>query len=343
MWLTGRSRTLNERRRISEGLKRHYSEHTPFVRVRNSLDYADPYNYGRKLAALGKHIWIARIPAGNKRKLLEFQDELQLTTKPGYVYHTIRTLFCLFSDYKKPFKTLSEADTNHIYRRVQESGLSDYTKSDKVHKIKLFIKWLHNGKAPTWLVKLKTRKKPKAGKYVSLEDVKAFLEACESDEERAFFSLLWEGGFAVCELLNIRRKDVTVRPGCLEIYVESKERDRTTPILGKRGRMFPLGAYGLFLKHLGRLKLEQEDRIWSMVAYNQVQYRVRKIKRKVGIYHLRTHSFRKSRATYNDEHGMSYAQNCVFGGWHIGSRTLQHYILTSGRTLIPTLQELNRP
>ena len=342
MWQTGRPRTLYERRRISEGLKKHYSEYTPFVRVRNHLEYQDPYNYERKIASLLKHIEVAKIPTCNKKKLLEFQEELRLTTKPGYVYHTVRTLFCMLSDYKKSFRGFSEAEANYVYRVVQRSGLSDYTKSDRIHKLKLFIKWLHNGKAPGWFGKLKTRKKPKTEKYVSLEDVKSFLGVCESDEERAFFSLLWEGGFAVCELLNVRRKDVTVRPECLEIYVESKGRDRSTPILRRKGKMFPLGGYKCFLKHLGRLNLEPEDRIWSMVAYNQVQYRVRKIKGKVDLYHLRTHSFRKSRATYNDEHGMSYAQNCVFGGWHIGSRTLQHYILTSGRTLIPTLQELNR-
>jgi integrase len=340
-WNRGTQRTLQDKRNISSSLIRHYSRHTPYIRTRNLNRYPEPYNYERKINCLSERIKESSMSIKNRSKLLEYRDFLSITTKPGYVYNTIRTIYTETEPEGPPFCSMREKEWMNVYRKVMLKRNSERTKHDKMHRIRLFITWLNKGNRPKFLDKMKVRVKNKAEKYVSLEDVKRFLEACESDEEKTFFATLWEGGFAVCELLKARRKDITIRKDVIEIYVESKNRDRTTPILRQRGRMFPLGAYRLLAKHLRRQRLKPDDRIWSMVAYNQAQYRCNKIKKKIGLYQMHTHSFRKARATYNDEAGMSYAQNCVFGGWEIGSRTLQHYILTSGRTLIPSLKKLN--
>jgi integrase len=331
-WLVGQPRTEAEKQRIKAGLKRYYSERTKFIRTRNSLEYKDPYNYERKLAAIMKRV------SDRTGTIQRYYDDLILNYTLGYIYHTIRIISQELAGLD--LSNAGEPEIMQVYRRIMLSSLSDYTKADRVYKIKCFIRWFHGGD-PGYFRKMKVRKKKKAALTFTLEDVQRFLESCESDEEAAFFSTLWEGGFSVGELLKVRLRDLTVRKDYIEIYVESKDRNRTTPILRERGAIFPLGSFSRLVQHLENLRVDPEDRIWSLESYNQVQYRVRKIKAKARVYHIKTHSFRKSRATYNDMNGMSYAQNCVFGGWMIGSRTLQHYITTTGLTMIPRLQQLN--
>jgi integrase len=342
MWQTGVPRSLEDRAKISDGLKRLYSQPTRMVRVRNHLPYVNAYGYDRRIRYLSDRITASNMPEGNKRILKAYRKYLSMTTCPGNVYNNVRAVFKLLGKFERSFNSISEKDVMRIYSHYMGNGFSDYTKFSEMSRLKHFVKWLNGGETPKYFEKVVVRKKRRVHRNVFLDDIRKFIKGCESEEERAFFATLWEGCFSTIELLKVRMQDIIIRDGWLEIYVESKDRNRVIPILRRRGKMFPLGSYSLLRGHLENKRPGPTERIWSMEAYSQVRYRVWKIRNKIGLPHIRSHSFRKSRATYNDYIGMSTIQVAVFGGWEINSRTLNHYISTSGLNLIPKLQELNR-
>lgn len=341
-WAKSRPRTLDERIRISRGVRRYYGKHTDFIRTKNKVEYKDPYNYERKMSLLVQAIQGSDMLQYNKAKLLAYRDHLLLTTGQGYAYKTLCVLRLTLEKTDKNLYNIGKKDFSRIYIEIQQSGLSSFTKADRVNTLKGFLKWVQNGKGVEYLKEFKTRKKIPVERDFTLDDVKMFIRACESDEERAFFSLLWEGGFSVGELLKVKLKDLTVKEDMVIMHVRSKDRDRNIPILRKKGRVFPLESYKHLMNHLEKMRnMELDDCIWTIEAYGQIQYRMSKIKRKVGLNHIRLHTFRKSRATYNDNIGLSFIKNCIFGGWSIGSRTLQHYILRSSLSLTTALEDLN--
>ena len=111
------------------------------------------------------------------------------------------------------------------------------------------------------------------------------------------------------------------------------------------GHACPFGlyySYHYLIKHLKNMKLKPNDTIWSFDKYHHMQYRTHKLRQKIGKPYIHLHSFRKSRATYNDSIGMGFYNVCTFGGWKPGSRTLQHYITSTGRSMLPVINKLNQ-
>ncbi len=344
-WKKGKPRRLKDKIKIGRSVKEYYAKTTPTdrIRVRPLLDYSDPYNYGRKLKSLLCKVNNSAMPDYNKRKVKEYKKYIQATTSLGNTYRRVRIIFSELGKFKRQFNKLTRDDLMRVYFKIQYSDLSDYTKVTRVNDIKHFMVWLNDGRKPKYLKYMVTKKKKVAPRNFTIEEVRKFINSCESIEEKAFFSLLWEGGFSVGELLKVTPRDVVIRKDLVEIYVHSKNRDRTTPILRKEGILYPLNSSSLLIEHLKNKRPKIDETIWNVKSYNQAQYRVNKIKKKVGLSHVRLHSFRKSRATYNIENRLGFVQTCVYGGWAIGSRTLQHYITTTGRCLVPSLKKLNSP
>jgi integrase len=341
--LPKRMRTPEDRKRISEALRKRYSQHTEFVRTRNKLRYKNAYSYERRIKYLLERIKESEMPDDNRKILIKYKRHLALYTVPGNVYNNIRATFRFFTDFREPFDKITENDALGLYGAFMKRDVSDYTKATEIGRLKQFLTWLNDDEPPTYLRKMKVRKKLAVFKNVSLSDVQRFLNNCESDEEKAYFAVLWEGCFSAGELLKVRHRDLNVHDGLVEIYVEGKDRNRIIPILGEKGRMFPLGSYELLLAHINKIKKPKpEDRIWSMEAYAQIRYRVYKIRNKAGLPHIKGHSFRKSRATYNVSLGMSTLQVAVFGGWSMNSSVLNHYVARSGVAMVPFLVEANK-
>ena len=316
--------------------------------TRSKAIYKDPYGYDRKLSSLMRQIDDSNMPIQNKRILRRYKNDISLRAKPGFVYASIRILFQMLKDTRKGLYLLKESDIKRIYRRIMKmrkdtlESLSDYTKNDYFSRIKQFIKWSHGGKIPDYFSTLVVRKQLKKDKHMPLEDVKQFLQVCESPEERAFFSVLWEADLTVLELLQVRKNDITFENDIIFLSVHSKNRPREIPICKKKGKFYPLGSYHHLVGHLKNMKLKPSDTIWSFDKYHHMQYRTNKLRQKIGKPYIHLHSFRKSRATYNDSIGMGFYNVCTFGGWKPGSRTLQHYITSTGRSMLPVIEELNQ-
>lgn len=341
-WPVGRSRTEEERKKISRGVQAYLrrSRDDKFVNVNDLKDYDGLYRHEHKTRLILAHLKRRRIPKENKTKIIKYLDYLSLTCGAGHVYQNARILTNEIAD----ISDFSDKDEIlRRYREIQLGPLSDYTKATRVNIIKGFLRWLNNGYPPSYFLKMKTRKKricPQ--KNFTLDEVKRFISHCESLEEAAFFTVLWEGNFSVGELLKLRTMDITIREELIELYVEGKDRNRITPILRKKGLIYPLGSYKFLERHLENLEVRYPaGLVWSFRQYNQVQYRIMKIRQMAGLGHVRSHSFRKSRATYNIEMGLGLAETAIFGGWKVGSQCLKEYIIRSGRSMIPKLQAMN--
>lgn len=344
-WKTGISRSPDERLKISRGLQKYYSKKTRFIRVRSLKAYDGLYRYEHKTKLILKGMKECNMPSANRKKIGEYVDNLSLTCRAGHIYQNARILFNELRDVKASFNGNLEETMLGKYREIQLSGLSDYTKATRVNIIKSFLRWLNNGYPPMYLVKMRTSKRRmRPDRNFTLDEVRKFLRHCGSLEEAAFYSVLWEGDFSVGELLRLRIRDVCVRDDVVELRVEGKDRNRIVPILRKKGMMFPLGSHAFLERHLKNLNGMHEDNfVWSMRRYNQVQYRVKKIREKSGLPHVRSHSFRKSRATYNIEIGLGLPETAIFGGWVVGSQCLKDYVIRSGRSMLPKLREFNKP
>lgn len=283
---TKNPRTEEEKAKISEGVKRFYQKKTKMIRTKNPTHYEDLYNYRHSLDLVFRHIHNSNMPEYNKKIFEKFRREMLLNTGMGYVYKCVWTLFRIFEGVDKKFSQLTESDVLSIYQDIMESQLSSYTKADRVNTIKYFIKWLRDGREPRYFKRMRVKKKLVVQKPFPLEEVKRLLDFCESDEEKAFFATLWEGGFAIGELLNVRMEDVTIKPDVVEILVRSKDRDRVTPLLRKKGRLFPLGSHTYLVKHIEELEKGGKERIWTAVAYEQMRHRLSKLKKKAGLKEL---------------------------------------------------------
>lgn len=330
-WPAGKPRSFVEKQAISNGLKKRYRRKTRFLHIKDLSDYDGFYQYDHKMLSIKKKLTNHSFG----KYILQYIRYLSLTCKSGHLYKSA----CILNNELSCVKSLSQKSILKWYYEIQSRPLSNYTKACRINTVKSFLRWKNKGLPLPYFYLMKTTKiRMRPQRNFTLSEVKAFLRCTESFEELAFFALLWEGGFSVGELLKLRICDVSFRDDCVELYVESKDRNRITPILKIKGPMFPLGSYKLLKRHLQDVK---SDMVWSFRRYNQVQYRVKKIRNLTGLYHVRSHSFRKSRATYNIEIGFGLADTAVYGGWRIGSTVLKEYIIRSGRGIVPKMKAFN--
>jgi integrase len=349
-WREGIPRSPEDKRKISEGVKRYY-RNLPKVLAytRERIQWSDPYNYEKRVKKVLELFENANIPEENKELLKKYCLYSQsIGKKPGTIYKDISALWRLFKQYPKKFTEMTKKDIEKIIIDIslaKNSGtgeiLSPAYKSILKTAIRNFFKFLDKPEVIDWI---KVKAYGREEQHLDLDDIKKVIESVNTFEEKVFLSLLWESCCRTGEILNLGKQDIKFfkYKGVEGAYlsVKGKTGFRTVVILNRKNSLFPLGSYEMLKEYLKIIK--DRPNLWSFKNYNQIEYRFRKLRKELKMKNLHAHLFRKSRATYLDMIGTPLQHICLMGGWVINSRVVNTYIRTSGRHLLPILIRQSR-
>jgi integrase len=116
------------------------------------------------------------------------------------------------------FLTFSEATIDDIYQAkaaMDGKGHKQNTLRHYTQRLKRFYEWMHENGHPLDLTKLNKIRVPgmdritkDAAGMLSEDEIKRIIEKCGRVRDRAFFAMLYEGGFRPVELVRLCWKDI---------------------------------------------------------------------------------------------------------------------------------------
>ena len=295
-----------------------------------------------------KERWVeARIyglPANRRKDIESFLEYLELSgasreTRRGYVV-AIKTL----GADDKSYHDLGKEDIVRWMRKLDEKYPSPHTRHDYRRRVKRFLRWLHNGDdrekpLPEAVACIKVGKLRRGlGVDVLTErEVKAMVEVCESQRDRAMMFTLYESGCRAGELLSLRIRDVELDRYGAVIRVRGKTGERRMRIVAA------VPDLQLWLNMYPRAD-NPDAPLWprtrdpnKAIGVTNLGHLVKRYTAKAGINkRVHPHVFRHSRATHL-ANVFTDAQMRVYFGWTKDSEIPSIYVHLSGRDVDATL------
>jgi len=142
----------------------------------------------------------------NRNIVTEFLDQLQLQ---GRSRHTIESYVRALSTFPTNGKSYREIDADDIgawLRWLDSNGFSKHTTNTYRRRVKTFLRRIENPNFNELKV-VKVRKELPNG-VLSKEEVRALIDACDNQRDRALVFLLYETGARPGEILGLRIGDV---------------------------------------------------------------------------------------------------------------------------------------
>ena len=252
-----------------------------------------------------------------------------------YIYTLIKVAEILNKDFMKA----SKEDIEQVVYEIESRDFSEWTKHDYRITIKKFYKWL-KGDGEEYPPEVKWIKSKRNGKnhklpeeLITLDEVKALVEAAENPRDKAMFLTLYESGARVGELLNMKIKHVQFDKYGALIMLNGKTGMRRIRLIAS------VPAISAWL-NAHPFKKDPEAWLWCSLATNYYGKRLsyalfdRILKRtvkKAGIKKkIHSHLFRHSRATELAKN-LTEAQLCQVMGWVQGSKQAATYVHLSQR------------
>ena len=239
----------------------------------------------------------------------------------------------------KPFLEVTEENIRDLITQISQSDYAELTKVDFKKLVRRFYKWLegNNKSYPDKVDWIKC--KEKIGNKESLDiitpsEIKKVIDTCESPRDKAFISLLYEGGFRIGELLSMRIRDFNNEREYAKVKVTGKTGPREILII----QSIPyLNQY--LSVHPFREKLDTY--FWIIngnynhnkrLIYAGAKAIIKRLFKRAGVNkkRLHLHLFRHSRATELAKH-LTEAQMKAYFGWTQGSNMAAVYVHLSGR------------
>lgn len=223
---------------------------------------------------------------------------------------------------------------------------SERYKVDIKITVRKFYKWLwgESRAFPKIVEWIDTYVEDKEISALTLEEVDNMVDRARTPRQRALIQILFDGGFRIQELLNVRLRHVSMKSidpkdeskKCFLVRVPfSKTQKRTVVLL--------LGATTKWLnmwleEHPARPSINDDGSIEATdtsvqlfpIRVDVVRDCIRKVGRKVLGKRVYPHLLRHSSATYWVNRGMTYFQLCKRFGWTMTSRMPQRYIDREG-------------
>jgi len=277
-----------------------------------------------------------------------FCAEIQATNdisipRVNKITYTLVRLRLFVGEYEK--NTISD-----IHRAIPliKNAKSDRDKEYKQNTIVDFIKilkqfytWaIHNNYSTIELEKLKAIKNPKkdamtkcAADLLTTDELSAFIKACISDRDRAFFMTLYEGGFRVGELGTLTWNKVKFDQYGAVVNVDFKtDKPRyirlimSQEYLAKWRSVYPGIPDGTNLVFLNKNR--------KPLSHAQVLKQIERIRARAGIKkHITPHLFRHGRITDLVKEGMqeSVVKQMMWGS--VETRMFQTYLHLTGQDI----------
>ena len=239
----------------------------------------------------------------------------------------------------KPFLEVTEEDIRDLITQISQSDYAELTKVDFKKLVRRFYKWLegNNKSYPDKVDWIKC--KEKIGNKESLDiitpsEIKRVIDTCESPRDKAFISLLYEGGFRIGEMLNMKIRDLKNERNYMKVSVTGKTGPREVLII------YSIPYLNQYL-NLHPLKNNLDAPFWISIRgykHNQkliylgVRKLIKRVFKRAGVNKKRLypHLFRHSRATELAKH-FTESQMKAYFGWTPGSNMAAIYVHMSGR------------
>lgn len=253
-------------------------------------------------------------------------EGLSIQTRKGQVF----VLFNFAKAVQKPFKDIQRQDIeNYIY------SLKIAARSVDVQKITIrkFFKWVYQSDTYPDVVKWikikgqRTRKLPED--MLTLQEVRALIDAADNPRDKALVSILYESGCRLSEITNIMQKDVKIDQYGAVIFVNGKTGMRRIRLIDSAPDiMLWLNNHPL----KGDNNPLFNDRRFQLQALGQdgVQKVLNKLTKRAGITkRVHPHLLRHSRLTQLAK-DFTESELKIIAGWTGDSRMAGVYVHLSG-------------
>jgi len=300
--------------------------------------------HNRKRQLERRLIKLERIPIIKKNKefILKFKNDCHAEgIGDGRIVRCIDHLIRISDLLGKPFDETNKEDIRALMGKLETSKiinrdepLSPSTKYAIKVILKKFYKWLRDTEEyPEEVRWIKIGHKQNNGKLPSdmltEDDIAKLINAATNLREKAFISTLYESGFRISELMNLRIKDMKFDEIGAQLYITGKTGFRRIRVVSS----VPYLQEWLN-NHPG--KEDHNCLVWiksngELVGYNRVRSILQTLKERAKISkEVNPHNFRHSRATYLAKF-LTEAQMKEFFGWQQSSKMAAIYVHLSGR------------
>lgn len=243
-----------------------------------------------------------------------------------------------FGTHGKPYRELTKEDMIKWMHWLEEKYQAKHTKIDYRRRMKRFFRWLHNGDdyekplpESVQCIKVGKVRRSLGVEILTEQEVKAIVEACETQRDRAMLFALYDSGCRAGELLSLRIKNVELDRHGAVLRVRGKTGERRIRIVAS------VPDLQLWLSMHPNTN-DPNAPLWprareldKTISATQLGHIVRKYARKARVNkRVHPHVFRHSRATHLAK-VLTEAQMRVYFGWTKASEIPSVYVHLSGR------------
>lgn len=238
----------------------------------------------------------------------------------------------------KPCNELTREDIMGWCNYLNNNGYSEGTVSNYKQFVRRFLKWIHTGELNkgdypeciSWMKIGVRRSKEFRRQILTAEEVKAMMDSCENQRDRAMIHVGYESGCRAGELLGLDVKDVEFDRYGAVIKVNGKTGFRRIRLV------LSVGDLKLWLSMYSQ-KDDQNAPLWWSRNHGRLTYQswyrnLLKIAKRAEIKKdVTPHLLRHSRATHLAAGVLTEAQMREFFGWTKSSNMPEVYVHLSGR------------
>lgn len=258
-------------------------------------------------------------------------------TKLNYL-SAIRTL----EQFDKPYAELTKADLKNWAKWLDANRAPSTANLYRI-QVKRFMRWIHFGEdgdkgypeCVKW-IKVKREDNGLEKQVLSAAEIKALVDAADTQRDRALMFVAYESGCRASELTGLRLKDIKVDKYGAVIRVAGKTGSR-------RLRLFESVPDLQLWLGMHPWREDPNAPLWSSrqgdrrgIDRRTLDGLVRKYAKKARIKGISAHTFRHSRATHLAT-VLKEAQMREFFGWSKDSEMPSIYVHLSGRDVDETL------
>lgn len=171
-----------------------------------------------------------------KNKIKEFLNHIQareeLSVDRLYFYSTkLRIIADIMG---KTFLNPTDKDVERALNVLKKKGTySEWTIEGYKQTFKKFYTWMNNEKSVSWIKRNnKPAYKKKPDFVITQGEVDLLVSSCDNARDKAIFSLLYDTGIRIGELLTLRIKDVSFDDYGMKILVTGKTGPRIVRAIG---------------------------------------------------------------------------------------------------------------
>ncbi|WP_256030402.1 tyrosine-type recombinase/integrase [Natronomonas aquatica] len=279
----------------------------------------------------------------NKRLIVEYHRDMVLADISSAQQQKVLAHFKIITDHvgQTRFVDLDKEAIVDLVAWLYTRGTSSSTVVDYKQAIKQFWKWLNDGEDPEetkWIRRGPVEQKrilPQS--LLTPTDIRALLEACHNDRDRAFVAVLWETGARIGELIDLEVGHIEQKALGKQMIVSGKTGSRRLLLLESEPYLESWLTVHPNRHHDAPLWCKIDTKQGSpdeTISYQYIRLRILdRASEQAGIKKpVNPHHFRHSRATYLANY-LTEAQMCAWFGWVPGSRVPGRYVHLSGRDI----------